>query len=93
VNQQAVLGVVALVSAIGGFLLKWALPPARSVADGEVNEAEQAYQRALARELAAKQTPSKDDDAAAEKQAELARRTLIAKRRLANLLKGLDDVA
>jgi hypothetical protein len=81
---------VALISAIaavvGGFILRWVLPPSRGVIAGEVSRAEQDYQRALAELEKAKRTPSTDDDEKARRVAELARQALLQKQRLRDAL-------
>ena len=74
-DPKVVAAISLAAGLIGGFLLRWALPTARKVAEGKVERANADYQQALKEELAAHKTPSKDDDAAAEAKAKAARNT------------------
>ncbi len=91
-DQKVVVTVVGVLTFIGGFLVRWALPSARQVADGKVARAAQDYQKALEDELAAHKTPDKDDDAVAEARVRAARRTSEAAQIWKDALDGIPRI-
>lgn len=83
------IAVFTVVGGVVGFLIKWALPPSRKVASGEVSRAERDVQDAWRELERAKTTPGLDDDEKAQAILDARREALLARERMKDILDGL----